>query len=146
MRRLLLILMIALLPVRGWAADVMGVVMAAHELSATLRIAGGAGGAGSAGSADHLGSANEAKSVQPSGAETPFSMSPNCPMWAAQTAGDDTSTSYEGCATCQLCMALVVGQPFVLSTAASLPQAAQGFSSVTFTSAERAPGFKPPIS
>ena len=140
MRRLLLILMIALLPVRGWAADVMGVVMAAHELSATLRIAGGAGSAG------HLGSANEAKSVQPSGSETPFSMSPNCPMWAAQTTGDDTSTSYEGCATCQLCMALVVGQPFVLSTSASLPQAAQGFASVSFTSAERAPGFKPPIS
>ena len=140
MRRLLLILMIALLPVRGWAADVMGVVMAAHELSVTLRIAGGAGSAG------HLGSANEAKSVHPSGSETPFSMSPNCPMWAAQTTGDDTSTSYEGCATCQLCMALVVGQPFVLSTSASLPQAAQEFSSVTFTSAERAPGFKPPIS
>ena len=143
MRRLLLILMIALLPVRGWAADVMGVVMAAHELSATLRMAGGAGGTGGA---DHLGSSNGAKSAQATDAETPFSMSPNCPMWAAQTAGDDPSASYEGCATCQLCMALVLGQPLVLSTTAPLPQADQGFANVSFTSAERAPGFKPPIS
>ena len=140
MRRVLLILMIALLPVRGWAADVMGVVMAAHELSVALRFAGGAG------SSDHSGSANEAKSVRPSGAEALFNMSPNCPMWAAQAAGDDPSASYEGCATCQLCMALVVGPVFALSNIAPLPQAAQGFASVSFTSAERAPGFKPPIS
>ena len=134
MRRVLLILMIAVLPVRGWAADMMGVAMAAHALSATLQIAG------------HSSHANEVTFAPPNGAEAPFSMSSDCPMWAAQTAGDDPSSSHEGCATCQLCMALVAGYAFVLIRTASLPQAVQEFASIRFTSAEHASGFKPPIS
>ena len=113
MRRVFLILMIALLPVRGWATDMMGVVMAAQELS---------------------------------GAETAFSMSADCPMGATQTPDDGASDTHQGCATCQLCMALFTANTPVIVNIVSLPQAPQGRASISFTSAERAPGFKPPIS
>ena len=131
MRRVFLILVIALLPVRGWAADMMGVVMAAQALSASKHIAA---------------NASDAKPATSSGAETPFSMSADCPMWASQTADGDPSVPHTGCTTCQLCMALFIGHTFELITAAPLRQAAQGIACMSFTSAERAPGFKPPIS
>ena len=51
-----------------------------------------------------------------------------------------------GCGTCQLCMALVTGYPMALVSATYLPQAVAQLATVSFSSAERAPGFKPPIS
>ena len=131
MRRVFLILMIALLPVRGWAADMMGVVMAAQELSAVHSVAD---------------SGSEARAGNPSGAEPAFNMSADCPMGAIQTPDDGASDTHQGCATCQLCMALFTANTPVPIITITLPQAPQGRASTRFTSAERAPGFKPPIS
>ena len=145
MRRLLLILMIALLPVRGWASDVMSVGSAVQQLNATEFVADNALQTRARGTFDGY---FEAK--------TASSMPWDCPM-AAQgggSAAQDRSGNVimllkplcPGCGTCQLCMALVTGYPMALVSATHLPQAVQHLTAIGFASAERTPGFKPPIS
>ena len=111
MRRALLILLMTLLPLRGWAVDLMGVVMA--------------------------GQAN---------AVAQLSMPADCPMWTAPAVSDQKSTPHKACPSCQLCMALGLGHSTVLILEAPLPQAALPMAGIHFSSAERAPDFKPPIS
>lgn len=156
MRRLLLILMIAVLPVRGWASDVMTVASAAQQLSSTTStiefIATHALLTGAI--ATFYGYFEE---------KTASSMPWDCPWRASSiksvknaensmqdgidTASDSPSNRFcKGCNTCQLCMALVTGYPMALFSATYLPQAVQHVTAIGFTSAERAPGFKPPIS
>ena len=123
MRHLLIILLIAILPVRGWAGERMAVSMAVQQLVVAA--------------------------VEPAEAT-------GCPMLGqavkdATTAttdvvGESTSPLCKGCTTCQLCMALVTGYPPIPRIASQLPHATRLSSNVSFTSAERAPGFKPPIS
>ena len=145
MRRLLLILMIALLPVRGWASDVMSVAHAAQQLNTTELVA------------THelqtratatFNAYFEVKSVS--------SMPWDCPMAAPDVdrAAQDRIGNWpmppkslcHGCGTCQLCMALATSMSlpvFDASTATypvPLPRNS-GFSSATLP-----PGFKPPIS
>lgn len=124
MRHLVLILMIALLPLRGWASENMVVSMAVQQLVVAQNQAAGDTG-----------------------------MPADCPFFgqtseksATDTSGSDISPLCKGCTTCQLCMALVTGYSPMLGTATELPHAKRLVSSVSFTSAERAPGFKPPIS
>ena len=146
MRRLLLILMIALLPVRGWASDVMSVASAAQQLNTTELVAVHAPQTRARATFDGY---FEDKSAS--------SMPWDCP-WRAKSAGsaaqDDVDGASDspsnrfcnGCNTCQLCMALVTGYPMALVSATYLPQAVQHLTAIGFASAERAPGFKPPIS
>ncbi len=133
MRHLLLIFLIAVLPVRGWAADVMSVAMASHELNAITNVAN---------------SVSNTRAIGQFGAEMKASMPIDCPMLASsQSTTDDTASPvFKGCTTCQLCMALVTGYSMMLARAVHLPQAAQGMACTSFSSAERAPGFRPPIS
>ena len=133
MRCLILILMIAVLPVRGWTSDAMTVSMALQQLVAMENVVTRGFDMGTG-------------ALQYSAAKTV--MSAECPMQMKQPqVSDDGSlpVSY-GCTTCQLCMALVTGYPTRPLWAVPLPQAAQVITSVSFTSAERATGFKPPIS
>ena len=124
MRHILLILMIALLPLRGWASESMAVSMAVqHLVVAQKQVAGEA------------------------------EMSADCPFFG-QTSEQSTtevksggiSPLCKGCTTCQLCMALVTGYPPMVGAAIELPHAQRLTISASFASAERAPGFKPPIS
>jgi len=133
MRHLFLIFLIAVLPVRGWAADVMTVAMAAQKLNAIKKVATGA---------------ESIRSTGQFGTEIQAKMSADCPMLASGKATDKNTASplCKGCTTCQLCMALVTGYPMMLIGAVPLPQATQGIASISFSSAERVPGFKPPIS
>jgi len=133
MRHLLLVLLIAVLPVRGWAADVMTVAMAAQELNAIKIVAS---------------SAHSTRATDQFSTEIQANMPADCPMLASSKAtGNNTASPLcKGCTTCQLCMALVTGYPMMLIGAVPLPQATQGMASISFSSAERAPGFKPPIS
>ena len=131
MRRVLLILMIALLPLRGWAADNMGLVMAVAEVSAHQSTVSAVPDAGPATSA---------------GAQTFLSMAADCPMRASPAADGDQSASHTGCTTCQLCMGVFTSQAFTLIGTTLLPQAPPGLGSTRFSSAERVAGFKPPIS
>ncbi len=138
MRRLFLILMIALLPVRGWAADMMAVSMAAQQMHAVQFVQSGIDG--------QNGSAPLVRQVQPA-------MSADCPMMAmlagksGRDAGDETGSSvFKVCTTCQLCMGLVTGYVPSGPSMTPLPPAALCLDGASFSSAERAPGFKPPIS
>jgi len=133
MRHLLLVFLVAVLPVRGWAADVMTVAMAAQELNAIRIVASSAQSTRVAGQFD---------------TEMQASMPADCPMLASSAPTIDSKASplCKGCTTCQLCMALVTGYPMMLIGAVPLPHATQDITSISFSSAERVPGFKPPIS
>ena len=136
MRRLLLILMISLLPLRGWAGEMMAVSMAVQQLSVAV--------------ADQK---SVAKAVEQAGSPT-GAMPADCPMLGplannatdADVVGSAISPLCKGFTACQLCMALVTGYPAIPGATAPLPQAEPLVSSVSFTNAEPAPGLKPPIS
>lgn len=141
MRHFTVILMIALLPMRIWAADMMAVSMARQQLQAveTMQmIQPGIGG--------------QSSPTQPA-AQAKAPLSADCPMMlmlagkqAGVTDGKTGSTVSKVCTTCQLCMGLVTGYVPRRLLLMPLPPAALWLGSTTFTSAERVPGFKPPIS
>ncbi len=138
MRRFLLIFMIALLPARGWAADIMAVSMATQQLHAVQLVQSGIDGQNAP--------SQPVVQVRPT-------MSADCPMMALladktvrDASGETGSTVFKVCTTCQLCMGLVTGYALCGPPLTPLPQAALWLGSISFTSAERAPGFKPPIS
>ena len=135
MRHLLIILLIAVLPVRGWASEQMAVSMAAQQLvvAAIEPVAATGNPVLGQASKDAITAATATTATTVISATT-------------DVAGEPISPLCKGCTTCQLCMALVTGYPPILRIASQLPPATHLSSNVSFTSAERAPGFKPPIS
>ena len=137
MRRFLLILMIALLPMRGWAADMMAVAMAAQHLHAVQSIQA---------AYDGLNTAAEATGqVQPS-------MLADCPMMAMPTgkpASDSNdkagSPIFKVCTSCQLCMALATEHPQVLALAPFASHAPPVSRVFEFAGVTVAAAIKPPI-
>ena len=99
MRHLLVILMFAVLPARGWAMDVMTVAMAVHQLNATKNIANYSTNTGASSQFD-----SQILSEMP--ADCPMR-----PLSANAGVNDSASTSlFHGCTACQLCMAMATGQ------------------------------------
>jgi hypothetical protein len=140
MRFFLLALMIALLPLRSWAGDVMALEMAQQQLVATKS---GAVHAISTG-ATALFSSNA----------TPNDRS-HCPDHAQANAGGPAATSdsqdtaqdhCNTCTTCQVCHSVAMASEVQWQVARQLPHYVPIPSSTAFTSAAPAPGFKPPIS
>jgi hypothetical protein len=133
MRFLLLALMIALLPVRGWMGNAMAVDMASQILA----------------KAQKTGSAVPASAV----ADADASMPADCPMHAqsADKAAADTDAQASGvhcnaCDTCELCLALATSTwPDLLPTAFT-PHAAPLATGYRFSSADSFSSLKPPIS
>ena len=156
MRRLLLILMIALLPVRGWASDVMTVASAAQQLNVASNTTEFV--------ATHALQTRARATFDDYFEYKPASSMPwDCP-WRANDAGgaaqdgSDSATDSarnspaspatpfcKGCNTCQLCMALATGVslPVVDTTVTASPVPLLRNSG--FSSANLPPGFKPPI-
>lgn len=127
---MLLILMIALLPLRGWASESMAVSMAVQHLVVAQNQLGGAPGMpADCPLLDQVDQVDQVsnKSTTDASSET---ISPWC----------------NGCTTCQLCMALVTGYAPMPDIAAHSHHAKRLSSGISFTSAEHAPRFKPPIS
>ena len=133
MRRLLLILMIALLPLRGWAGDAMATGMAAGQI-AQLQVA----------------TKSIATHAHPAGAKADFyhqmAALPDC---AGHDAGDGDHAGDSHCNTCSACqachtVALTHSAPDVapVSHAFALPYSAAD----QFASADAALRQKPPIS
>lgn len=128
MHRLIVILMIALLPLRTWAGDIMAIQMAAPthaEQSTTV--------------SDTASSVHEMQTVEA-----------DCPGHSASAAGgvspDSSPDACSTCVTCQIChsVAIAVSVPDLLAQA-SFAQA-PAFDTPHFTSAEPALSQKPPIS
>jgi NAD-dependent dihydropyrimidine dehydrogenase PreA subunit len=127
MHRLIVILMIALLPLRTWAGDIMAIQMTAPthaELSATV---------------SDTASGHEMQVVEA-----------DCPGHGATAAGgvtlESSPDSCSTCVTCQIChsVAIAVSAPDLLAQASFAP--APAFDTPRFTSAEPALSQKPPIS
>jgi hypothetical protein len=134
MRRLLLALLIALLPLRGWVADAMA--LPAPALHALISIAekdhsapgsGPSGAERSAGTVAHGGCHDQNR------------------VSSGSDDGDD-SGSVAGCSTCTLCHSAVIAPRLTPGLSPGQPPAARPALAARFASAAPAPGFKPPIS
>ena len=127
MARLIVILLIALLPLRGWSATGMAVQMALAETTAAASSMDDGQGA----------------------------MSADCPMMqmAASTSGDATHSpdkpmdgkTHHGCQTCQLCMTLAVLDSLSTKIPELTPFEPALALSYRFSSAELFEDSKPPI-
>jgi hypothetical protein len=131
MRRFVLTLMMALLPLSGWTGDAMAIEMAAATLETpTFAIETGA---------DHARTETAAAVF-----DSENTLHANCHDHVA--ALDDTAHADSNCSTCSACHSLALAPTLTQAASVALsapqPQAAEPF----FASAERAPGFKPPIS
>lgn len=121
MRRvLLLLLLIALLPLRAWAGDAMAIQMAAQAHSHRMATMAEA-------SAPHA----------------------KCHEMQAEPAAPHTSPTQdhcETCASCQACFTVAITVPAMPSATQPLPHGQPQAASAQFTSAILALGQKPPIS
>ncbi len=125
MRHFVFALLIALLPLRGWMADAMSMEMAVQQLQ----------------QAQHT---PDAKASMPA----------DCPKQAggaqAQTGSEPIPVSggipCHGCGSCELCLPMSLLALAALPLPLVMPQTAPPTAGERFASAERAPGFKPPIS
>ncbi len=123
MRHLLLVVMMILLPIRGWAGNDMAVGMAASIVTSAT-----------------------AKAGEPM-------MSADCPMHvqtlAADTANDSNQASTGqqcSCDTCELCLALATVTHIAWSSGGASPHIAPLTTGIAYNSAESASRLKPPIS
>ncbi|MGJ7605426.1 hypothetical protein ACSFA7_13900 [Variovorax sp. LT1R20] len=133
MRTLLLALMIALLPIRGWLGDAMAVEMVRHSLPAASLVAEEASPASVAADAH----CHEAMEAADSGMDT----------MAHHDEG--SSTDHQGCGTCtacQVCHTVALGGTPLIDIVHGAPQAPPAAHTARFASAEPVPGLKPPIS
>lgn len=144
MRHLLLALMIALLPLRGWVGDAMAMEMMASALN------------------HHAENATDfvAPGAETTGAKTGFDAPTrdmahaDCPGHAAMASGSDTPANSQHhadaadcatCAACQICHTVALTPIPLQIASAGQPAGQPQTASPHFASAERAPGFKPPI-
>ena len=121
MVRLVLVVMVLLIPLRGWSAERMCIQMAANQVAIELR------------------------SIHAPVA----AMAQDCPMMAnadatrQAPAAQDTSGS--GCQSCQLCMPWAAAEHLAPNTGDSAPRAALPPVFMRYASAELARHAKPPI-
>lgn len=137
MRFLLLALMIALVPVRGWVSSAMAVDMAMQQVLTTQRSAGDT----------TLMSGTDTASTRAS------TMPEDCPMNAQSKKGTSVEDKQPGetasscnCNTCELCLALADFTLPIMATAVFTPYAEPPSRGTRFSSAERVFNLKPPIS
>jgi len=130
MRRWFVLIMIALLPIRGWVGDVMAADMVTQRLATVQQVQVVAQQPADATADPHADCHGKAAAHSP----------------APATDSATTATDCGSCTSCQVChsvgMATVAGaSPFVPA-----PHAAPPVRGTHFASAEPARGFKPPIS
>jgi len=131
MRRLVLALMIALLPLRGWVGDAMEMEMASVTMHLPVSVME------SGASSDH-GSQPAADS------DTDNALHADCPGHAASPDGD--AQTVPDCGTCAACHAVALASSFPHVEPATLPAVQPPSVDPHYASAERALGIKPPIS
>ncbi|MBC7608673.1 MAG: hypothetical protein H7228_03710 [Polaromonas sp.] len=124
MRYLFVIIMIALLPLRGWAGHVMAVDMAGQQIAVAQKAV-----------ATHASK------------DSIVAMPADCLMLAQVGADKDsvTSNAHCNCDSCELCLALASVKDTGFLAATFTPHTAPQASSAGFSSADRATSLKPPI-
>lgn len=124
MRYVFVALMIALLPLRGWAGQVMAVDMASEQMRAIQTAA-----------LTHAG--EDAIAVMPT----------DCPMLAQAGADNQTAANPNcNCDTCELCLALASPRDTGLLAATFMPHSPPPDADSGFGNTDHTPGLKPPIS
>ena len=123
-RFLLIGLLVVLLPLRGWAGDIMAVDMVTGAASKLVM------------NSDTRGDVAAAPSLA--------SMPPDC-MMSAQTT-PDSATHCSNCDTCELCLAVVNPAAVFWSSGQWLRHSSPLATNASFTSAGSASNLKPPIS
>ena len=144
MRHLLLILMIALLPVRGWVGDVMAMEMAAQKLVAieieasyvhSTRATGQFNGenrpAAQGECAEHAANAAIHSTTEADG---------------ASSADDATSGHCNTCGVCEICHSVALANAMASNPPDFIPHTLPCIGSTRFSSALTALSQKPPIS
>jgi len=122
-RYLLIALMLVLLPLRGWAGNVMAIHMAVNMAATAVAQVNMSGVAGMA-------------------SQTP--MPADCTMHS-QPSNSDVESTCGSCDTCELCLAVANLTPASWSANELTRHSSPLAFSASFSSAVRAPGFKPPI-
>ena len=123
MRRLLLLCLMLVLSLRGWAGEAMATGMAVSQLAASAQAA-------------------------PDQASLALAMPADCPM-AALSSDDATDSSSSGgssCSACDLCVPLAVLPAGPGLAGDCLPGARPASRASRFASATARPGLEPPIS
>lgn len=142
MRHLVLALMIALLPIRGWVGEVMATEMATEMAS-------------SRSAQPEFAIKNIAAHAQRTGAEGHFGHQSADAMPATamadcadhgDAAGADTAPSCDACASCQACHTVALSPAGVHASPGVTAQTPRPTLVARFASADMAPGHKPPIS
>ncbi len=129
MRHLILVLMIALLPLRTWAGDLMAIDMASGALAASASASDHAAAAGDAAAAHHQ-----------------MTTASECEGHAGTSPTESAAQAHcKTCVTCQICHSVVIltQAPVVMPPVLAPPASAIG--APRFASAERALSQKPPI-
>jgi hypothetical protein len=140
MLRWFLLLTIALLPLRGWVGAVATQGPLAHELGA------GAAMVAHAHASPHTHPSNMGEAGGPDHDDCMGHHAAN-PSPGDDTAGIDSGTvSCPSCSHCQACSAVALVSSSTLLTPASFDRPRPAAAVADFASADRAPGFKPPIS
>nr|WP_315225448.1 hypothetical protein [uncultured Albidiferax sp.] len=132
MRRLVLILMLVLLPLRGWVGEAMAMDMMATQAGATQTVAAHAHGisAESTFDAEMQADCHEATGAEPSDSTTSTSSGTHCGT----------------CPLCQMCHSVAAPAPFSILPTPWLPHAQPTTGPARFASAPAAFALKPPIS
>lgn len=125
MSRWFVVLMIALLPLRGWVGEAMAGQMIAQQLAAVAQATTPADDAATGAHTDCHG---QVTADAPPAAEASSSM--DC----------------GSCTSCQVCHSVAMAAPALTAAAPLQPHPALPAYGRQFASAERSPGFKPPIS
>ena len=131
MRHFFLIIMIVLMPLRGWAGDVMGMKMATQQMVVASKAAH---------SADFLSSKSEPST--PTAAVSHADCKGQMPEISDMSADDHCST----CTACQACFSAALVVPMTVLTFHSVAHSVPVNRGTSFASADIALGQKPPIS
>lgn len=149
MHRWLLILMIALLPLRGWVGDVMAVEMASKSFTATENIANySIPKMANDGFNDKNTVGTHAEC--PGHADMPNGLSASSTGTAvlaatAENGNEPASGHCNTCSTCQICHTVALTSHMALNPPGFTPHALPATGSIRFASAFTALGQKPPI-
>lgn len=140
MRCFLLALLIALMPLRGWAGDAMATQMAAVAVvqQGPVAHAGGAD-ADASGAPVHEHAVSETASAK--------TAAPDCAEHTSlQTASSSDNSHCQTCVVCQTCHSVALLLPTFAGDMTPVPTVVPQSAAPSFTSAERALRLKPPIS
>jgi hypothetical protein len=144
MRTLLLALMIALLPIRGWLGDAMALEMVRHSMPAA------SASVVTAATQAHCHEAMDAMdAMDRMDTDSGMQMAMDMPDSHAATPTTTGGADHQGCGTCtacQVCHTVALGGMPLIDTVHGAPQAPPAAHAARFASAEPAQGLKPPIS